>query len=75
MISVNQLTLSFGGFELFKEISFQLNEGERVGLVGRNGAGKTTLLKIIAGEMQPTSGRVSMPGSVSIGYLPQQMAL
>ena len=54
MISVNNLTLSFGGFDLFKGISFQLNSDERVGLVGKNGAGKTTLLRLIAGELQPT---------------------
>ena len=50
MISINQVTVSFGGFDLFKEIGFQVSESERVGLVGKNGAGKTTLLKLIAGE-------------------------
>ncbi|MGE0078918.1 MAG: ATP-binding cassette domain-containing protein [Bacteroidales bacterium] len=75
MISINQVTVSFGGFDLFKEISFQVSESERVGLVGKNGAGKTTLLKLIAGEMLSTSGNVSMPKDIRLGYLPQQMAL
>ncbi len=75
MISVNNLTLSFGGFDLFKGISFQLNSDERVGLVGKNGAGKTTLLRLIAGELQPTKGSISLPSHVRLGYLPQQMKL
>jgi len=75
MISVNNLTLSFGGFNLFKGVSFQLADGEKVGLVGKNGAGKTTLLRLIAGEIQPTSGMVALPNDIHLGYLPQQMAL
>lgn len=75
MVSINRVTVSFGGFDLFKDINFQVNESERVGLVGKNGAGKTTLLKLIANEMQPTSGAVSMPKGIRLGYLPQQMAL
>lgn len=75
MISVTNLTLSFGGFDLFKGISFQLNDDERVGLVGKNGAGKTTLLRLIAGELQPTKGNISLPAEVRLGYLPQQMKL
>jgi len=75
MISVNNLTLSFGSFDLFKSISFQLNSDERVGLVGKNGAGKTTLLRLIAGELQPTKGSISLPSHVRLGYLPQQMKL
>lgn len=75
MISVNNLTLSFGGFDLFKGISFQLNNNEHVGLVGKNGAGKTTLLRLIAGELQPTKGNISLPTDVRLGYLPQQMKL
>lgn len=75
MISVNQLTVSFGGSDLFKQVSFQLNDRERVGLVGRNGAGKTTLLRLIAGQQQPTSGSIHMPKDIRLGYLPQQMPL
>ncbi|MCD6355110.1 MAG: ABC-F family ATP-binding cassette domain-containing protein [Prolixibacteraceae bacterium] len=75
MISVNKLNLSFGGFELFKEISFLINPKDRVGLIGKNGAGKTTLLKIIAGLDKPTAGSVSVPKDTTIGYLPQQMHL
>ncbi len=75
MISVNNIHLSFGGFELFKGISFQLTGGERVGLVGKNGAGKTTLLRLIAGEMQATQGSIAIPNDVQLGYLPQHMKL
>ncbi len=73
MISLNQLTVSFGGFDLFKQISFLVSSKERVGLVGKNGAGKTTLLRLIVGQMAPTSGSINIPKEVSIGYLPQQM--
>ncbi|MBQ7214286.1 MAG: ABC-F family ATP-binding cassette domain-containing protein, partial [Bacteroidales bacterium] len=73
MISVNQLTVSFGAFDLFKEITFAINPKDRIGLVGRNGAGKSTLLKIIAGRQAPTSGQVVMPEGTRVGYLPQQM--
>ena len=75
MISVNQVTVSFSGTDLFKDISFQISENERVGLVGKNGAGKTTLLRLISGELQPTSGAISMPKDIRLGYLPQQMSL
>ncbi|GET23841.1 ABC-F family ATP-binding cassette domain-containing protein [Prolixibacter sp. NT017] len=73
MISVEDLHLEFGGFELFKQISFVVNPRDRIGLVGRNGAGKSTLLKIFSGQMQPSSGRVVKPGDFRIGYLPQHM--
>ncbi len=73
MISAENLTVRFGGFELFSGVSFQINPGEKVGLVGRNGSGKTTLLRILAGEMNPVSGRVVRSGDLTIGYLPQQM--
>ncbi len=73
MISVDKINLSFGGFELFKEISFLINPKDRIGLIGKNGAGKTTLLKIITGTDNATSGGVSIPKDTSIGYLPQQM--
>ena len=73
MISVDNLTVSFGGWTLFDEISFLVNEKERIGLVGKNGAGKTTILKLIAGLQQPTSGAVTKNADCTIGYLPQQM--
>ncbi len=73
MISVEKIALNFGGFELFKEISFLINPRDRIGLTGKNGAGKTTLLKIIAGIDQPSSGNISFPKDLTIGYLPQQM--
>ena len=73
MISVEDLYLEFGGFELFRQISFIVNPRDRIGLVGRNGAGKSTLLKIFSGQLQPTSGRVVTPRDVRVGYLPQHM--
>ena len=73
MISVQQLTVSFGGTDLFSNISFFINAKDRIGLVGKNGAGKSTLLKIIAGFQQPTSGCIVMPDGARVGYLPQQM--
>ncbi|MDD5620149.1 MAG: ABC-F family ATP-binding cassette domain-containing protein [Proteiniphilum sp.] len=75
MVSIDNLTVSFGGFTLLDQISFVLNRNERVALTGKNGAGKSTLLKIMAGLQQPTSGNISFPKEVSIGYLPQQMKL
>ncbi|RUT73086.1 ABC-F family ATP-binding cassette domain-containing protein [Ancylomarina longa] len=73
MISINNLTVEFGGFTLFKGVSFIVNTRDRIGLVGKNGAGKSTLLKIFAGFQGPTKGNVSVPNDVKIGYLPQQM--
>ncbi len=73
MISLDNLTVSYGGWTLFDRISFLINPKDRIGLVGRNGAGKTTLLRIITGEQQPTSGAVTINGECTIGYLPQQM--
>ena len=73
MISLDNLTVSYGGWTLFDGISFLINEKDRIGLVGKNGAGKTTLLRIITGEQQPTEGAVTINGECSIGYLPQQM--
>ncbi|MBO5961989.1 MAG: ABC-F family ATP-binding cassette domain-containing protein [Alistipes sp.] len=73
MISIDNLTVSFGGWTLFDGISFLVNPKERIGLVGKNGAGKTTILKLIAGLQQPTSGAVTKNAECTIGYLPQQM--
>ena len=75
MISIENITVEFGGFTLLDQISFVLNRNERIALAGKNGAGKSTLLKIMAGLQQPTNGVVSLPKGVSIGYLPQQMKL
>nr|WP_321410646.1 ABC-F family ATP-binding cassette domain-containing protein [uncultured Carboxylicivirga sp.] len=73
MVSINQLTVDFGGFKLFEDVSFLINPKDRIGLIGKNGAGKSTLLKIIAGQMEPTSGLVTKPRDFKIGYLPQHM--
>lgn len=73
MISAEQVKLNFGGFELFKGISFIVNPRDRIGLVGKNGAGKTTLLKMFAGLQQPSEGTIVSPREITIGYLPQTM--
>ena len=73
MISLDNLTVSYGGWTLFDGISFMINEKDRIGLVGKNGAGKTTMLRIITGEQEPSEGAVTLNGECSIGYLPQQM--
>ena len=73
MISVDGLTVEFGGTTLFKDISFQINEKDRIALMGKNGAGKSTLLKILAGVRQPTRGHVSAPKDTVIAYLPQHL--
>ena len=75
MLSIENITVEFGGFTLLDKISFVLNKNERVALTGKNGAGKSTLLKIMAGIQQATSGNVSTPKDITIGYLPQQMKL
>lgn len=75
MVSVRDIGVTFGNFTLMKDISFLINNQDRIGLAGRNGAGKSTLLKIISGLQQPTSGAVEIPGEVTIGYLPQQMKI
>lgn len=75
MISVDQLVVSFGGFELFKGISLLVSPRDRIGLVGKNGAGKSTLLKILAGHQFPNEGVVSVPPDVRLGYLPQHMEI
>ncbi len=73
MISVDGLTVEFGGTTLFKDISFAINEKDRIALMGKNGAGKSTLLKIIAGERKPSKGRVTAPNDAVIAYLPQHL--
>ncbi len=73
MVSVNQLTVEFGGFTLFSDVSFLVNPKDKIGLAGKNGAGKSTLLKILAGIQTPTKGMVSYPKDIKIGYLPQHM--
>ena len=73
MITVDGLTVEFGGTTLFKDISFQINEKDRIALMGKNGAGKSTLLKIIAGVRKPTRGSVSAPKDCVVAYLPQHL--
>jgi ATP-binding cassette subfamily F protein 3 len=73
MVSIRDISVSFGSFDLLSNISFLINEQDRIGLTGKNGAGKTTLLKVISGIQNPTKGAVDMSKEVTIGYLPQQM--
>ena len=73
MISIEGLTVEFGGNPLFDDITYIINRKDRIALVGKNGAGKSTMLKIIAGLQLPTQGKVNAPKDITIGYLPQQM--
>ena len=73
MVSVQDISVSFGSFDLLTDISFLINDQDRIGLAGKNGAGKSTLLKIISGNQSPASGQIDMSKEVTIGYLPQQM--
>jgi ATP-binding cassette subfamily F protein 3 len=73
MISVNSVTVSFGGYDLFDNVSFLVNPKDRIGLAGKNGAGKSTMLKLLAGLQNPTKGEISKPNDFKIGYLPQDM--
>jgi len=73
MISIDSVTIRFGAFVLFDQITFQVNPGDRIGLVGRNGAGKTTILNLIAGQQDPDEGKVVKSYGKTVGYLPQQM--
>ena len=75
MISIDNLKVEFGVTPLFHDVSYVINDKDRIALVGKNGAGKSTMLKIIAGLQQPTSGTVSVSGGTTIGYLPQVMVL
>ena len=73
MISINNLTVAYGGFTLLNEINFHISENDKIGLVGKNGAGKSTILKLICGLQNPTNGKVAVPNDMKIGYLPQIM--
>ncbi len=73
MISIEQLTVEFGGSPLFDEISFLVNPKDKIALVGKNGAGKTTLLRIFSGKQLPTKGKITVPKDLTIGYLAQHM--
>jgi ATP-binding cassette subfamily F protein 3 len=73
MISIEDVTVAYGGFVLLDKIGFHISESDKIGLVGKNGAGKSTILKLICGEQNPTSGRIDRPRELSIGYLPQIM--
>ena len=73
MISINNLTVAYGGFTLLDNINFHISDNDKIGLVGKNGAGKSTILKLICGLQSPTSGIIACPSGVKIGYLPQIM--
>jgi len=75
MISVESLTVEFSVKPLFKDVSFVVNNRDRIALVGKNGAGKSTMLKILCGKQKPTAGNVSVPSGTTVGYLPQVMVL
>lgn len=75
MISVDSLAVEFGGQTLFKDVSFVINENDRIALMGKNGAGKSTLLKILAGAREPSRGKVSAPEGATIAYLPQHLLI
>ena len=73
MITVNDISVQFGGTTLFSDVSFAINENDKIALMGKNGAGKSTLLKIIAGQSKPFTGNVSAPKEAVIAYLPQHL--
>ncbi len=73
MISIDDVTVAYGGFVLLDKINFHISESDKIGLVGKNGAGKSTILKLICGLQSPTSGHIDKPNDVKIGYLPQIM--
>ncbi len=74
MISIDSLTVAYGGFTLLDGVSFHISEKDKIGLVGKNGAGKSTLMKLLCGLQSPTSGQIDIPPGVTVGYLPQIMA-
>lgn len=73
MISIEDVTVAYGGFVLLDKINFHVSEADKIGLVGKNGAGKSTILKLICGLQNPTSGRIDKPRDLTVGYLPQIM--
>lgn len=73
MISIDNVTVAYGGFVLLDSINFHISENDKIGLVGKNGAGKSTILKLIYGLQNPTSGHIEKPAAINIGYLPQIM--
>ena len=73
MISVNNLSLYFGGQDVFSNISFMINKGDKIGLVGKNGAGKSTLLNLLSKNLSPNSGGISIPNGLVVGYLTQDL--
>ncbi|MFG4004551.1 ABC-F family ATP-binding cassette domain-containing protein [Flavobacterium aquidurense] len=73
MITVNDISVQFGGTTLFSDVSFAINENDKIALMGKNGAGKSTLLKIIAGQSKPSTGSISAPKEAVIAYLPQHL--
>jgi ATP-binding cassette, subfamily F, member 3 len=75
MISLNRIQVTFGGFDLLKDVSFLIQADDRIGLIGKNGAGKTTLLKMVAGLLQPSDGDIGVVKGTTVGYLPQEMRL
>lgn len=75
MISVENVTVEFGGSALFEDINFVINPKDRIALMGKNGAGKSTLLKILAGKQKPTRGKVNVPDGVTVAYLPQHLLM
>ena len=73
MLNLTNISVSFGGRDLYKNISFQINNKDKIGIVGKNGAGKSTLLKLITGDQQPTSGSIQKQNTLTVGYLPQEL--
>ena len=73
MISIDNVTVAYGGFVLLDKINFHISDNDKIGLVGRNGAGKSTIMKLIMGLQNPTSGHIDKPSGITIGYLPQLM--
>ena len=73
MLNLTNISVSFGGRDLYKNISFQINNKDKIGIVGKNGAGKSTLLKLITGDQQPNSGSIQKQSMLTVGYLPQEL--